>query len=111
MGFSVDVILRSRRASTPHRWRGKLRPVASSSVVDPRRIVLAYAQGDPAVPLAQGEAMARALPSARLIVLQPGPARFVHSGVSVAALQRTVAAAEAFLANVTSSWPPSSHLS
>ena len=44
------------------------------------RVLLIYARNDPIVPVAQGEEMARALPSATLIVLPPGTAGFVHSG-------------------------------
>ena len=45
------------------------------------RLLLVYALDDPLVPVAQGEEMARADPHARLILLPPGNAPFVHTGV------------------------------
>jgi dipeptidyl aminopeptidase/acylaminoacyl peptidase len=56
------------------------------------RLLLVYATNDPYVPLSQGREMARARPGARLIVLRPGSAPFVHSDVDAAAkagLERT----------------------
>ncbi len=49
------------------------------------RLLLVYAQNDPLVPVAQGEEMERADPAARLIVLPPGSASFVHTGVGAPA--------------------------
>ncbi len=49
------------------------------------KLLLVYAQTDPLVPLAQGKEMARADPSARLIVLPPGLAPFVHTGIDAPA--------------------------
>ncbi len=70
--------------------------------------MLVYAESDPLVPAAQGEEMARALPSAKLMVLPPGPAGFVHGsgdhhGVSVASYWKANAAEVAFLADATRS--------
>jgi dienelactone hydrolase len=45
------------------------------------KLMLIYAQNDPLVPVAQGHAMARADPRAKLIVLPPGTVPFVHTGV------------------------------
>src|SRR5207245_957892 len=44
------------------------------------KVMLAFARNDPLVPVNQGVEMARALPGARLIVLPPGPAVFIHVG-------------------------------
>ncbi len=75
------------------------------------RVMLVYAQSDPVVPVAQGEEMARALPTAKLLVLPPGPTGFVHGagdhrGVSVASYSKTNAAEIAFLADATRAWRP-----
>jgi acetyl esterase/lipase len=45
------------------------------------KLLLVYAANDPLVPVAQGREMARADPRAQLIVLPPGSAGFVHTGV------------------------------
>jgi acetyl esterase/lipase len=45
------------------------------------KLLLVYAEDDPLVPVAQGEEMARADPSAQLITLPPGSAPFVHTGI------------------------------
>ncbi len=45
------------------------------------KLLLVYAQNDPLVPVSQGHEMARADPSTKLIVLPPGSASFVHTGV------------------------------
>ena len=45
------------------------------------KLLLIYAQNDPLVPIAQGREMARADPRADLVVLPPGSATFVHTGV------------------------------
>ena len=45
------------------------------------KLLLVYAQNDPLVPVSQGHEMARADPSAKVIVLPPGSAPFVHTGV------------------------------
>jgi dienelactone hydrolase len=76
------------------------------------KVFMVYAENDPAVPLAQGEEMARALPNTRLIVLPPGPVSFEHSlaapgtdrGVSASAYAKALAALERFLADAASSW-------
>ncbi|MFL5829855.1 MAG: alpha/beta hydrolase family protein [Solirubrobacteraceae bacterium] len=52
------------------------------------KLMLIYAANDPLVPVAQGREMARADPRAKLIVLPPGTAPFVHTGVG-APVQRT----------------------
>jgi acetyl esterase/lipase len=52
------------------------------------KLMLIYAANDPLVPVAQGREMARADPGAKLIVLPPGTAPFVHTGVG-APVQRT----------------------
>ncbi len=49
------------------------------------KLMLLYAQTDPLVPVEQGRIMARAYPSAQLIVLPPGSAPFVHTGVGAPA--------------------------
>jgi dipeptidyl aminopeptidase/acylaminoacyl peptidase len=67
------------------------------------KVLLIYAQSDQVVPVAQGEDMKRALPSARLIVLPPGPQPFVHSGVSIAADKGAGVILENFLKQVASS--------
>lgn len=70
------------------------------------KLLLVYAQNDPLVPVAQGYAMAHADPSAKLIVLPPGSAPFVHtgvgapvqsSGVSASAYSKAQSAEVAFL--------------
>jgi acetyl esterase/lipase len=88
--------------------RGKLG--AYSPVLDVKsiraRVMLVYAQNDPIVPVAQGQEMAAALPSAQLIVLPPGPVGFVHShggagttkGVAAGPYVSSLAAEESFLA-------------
>jgi acetyl esterase/lipase len=45
------------------------------------KLLLVYADNDPLVPAAQGLQMARAAPASRLILLPPGTASFVHTGV------------------------------
>jgi dienelactone hydrolase len=45
------------------------------------KVLLLYADNDPLVPVEQGEIMKRALPSATLIKLAPGPYPFVHTGI------------------------------
>jgi pimeloyl-ACP methyl ester carboxylesterase len=71
------------------------------------RLMLVFAQDDPLVPVAQGHVMARADPNAQLIVLPPGPAAFIHTGVGapveatgvdLAASQRAQQAEVAFIA-------------
>jgi acetyl esterase/lipase len=57
------------------------------------RLMLVYAQNDPVVPAAQGYEMKRADPAAKLIVLPPGPAPFVHTGVGAPPSQTGVAVA------------------
>jgi acetyl esterase/lipase len=52
------------------------------------KLMLIYAANDPLVPVAQGREMARADPHAKLIVLPPGNAPFVHTGVG-APVQKT----------------------
>jgi acetyl esterase/lipase len=52
------------------------------------KLMLVYAANDPLVPVAQGHEMARADPRAKLIVLPPGNAPFVHTGVG-APVQKT----------------------
>jgi acetyl esterase/lipase len=73
------------------------------------KIMLVYASNDPVVPVAQGEEMKHADRSAQLIVLPPGTATFVHtgvgasladSGVSKAAKQAASAAEVRFLESV-----------
>jgi acetyl esterase/lipase len=54
------------------------------------KVMLVYAANDPVVPVAQGEEMKRADPSATLIVLPPGTATFVHTGVGVSPAQSGV---------------------
>jgi acetyl esterase/lipase len=49
------------------------------------KVLMIYAEDDPLVPVAQGRAMARADPAAKLIVLPPGSAPFVHTGVGAPA--------------------------
>jgi dipeptidyl aminopeptidase/acylaminoacyl peptidase len=44
------------------------------------RLLLVYAADDPLIPTVQGMAMTR-VPNAKLIVLPPGPAPFVHTGI------------------------------
>lgn len=73
------------------------------------QLLLVFAKDDPLVPVAQGYAMARADPKARLIVLPPGKAAFIHtgvgapvsaSGVDFAASQRAQQAEIAFIAAI-----------
>jgi acetyl esterase/lipase len=52
------------------------------------KLMLIYAANDPLVPVAQGREMARADPNAKLVVLPPGNAPFVHTGVG-APVQKT----------------------
>lgn len=75
------------------------------------KLLLVYAQTDPLVPVAQGTEMARADPSARLIILPPGPAPFVHtginapvsaSGVSLSAKESAILTEARFLGSVAS---------
>jgi dienelactone hydrolase len=54
------------------------------------RLLLLYAQNDPLVPVGQGYAMARADTQAKLIVLPPGAAPFVHTGVGAPATKSGV---------------------
>jgi acetyl esterase/lipase len=54
------------------------------------RLLLVYADDDPLVPVAQGQAMKRAFPAAQLITLPPGPAPFVHTGVGAPAARTGV---------------------
>jgi acetyl esterase/lipase len=64
------------------------------------RLLLIYAANDPLAPLEQGRELARAKPDARLIVLPPGPARFVHSGVDPEAKAKATAATVRLLESV-----------
>lgn len=75
------------------------------------RLLLVYAADDPLVPVAQGVLMKHADPSAKLIILPPGPAPFVHtgiggsvsgSGVSLAAKQGALLSEVHFLRSWTS---------
>lgn len=66
------------------------------------RVMLLYARTDPIVPVAQGIAMAKALPGATLITLPPGGTTFVHSRVNAAAAHRAEVAEVLFLARATS---------
>jgi acetyl esterase/lipase len=65
---------------------GRLRDFSPALRADPlsARALLVYAQDDPIVPVSQGREMARADPSARLIVLPPGNAPFVHNDAAEA---------------------------
>jgi pimeloyl-ACP methyl ester carboxylesterase len=65
------------------------------------RLLLVYAANDPYVPLDQGREMARARPGARLIVLGPGRAQFVHSKVDAAAKARLERTELRFLTRAT----------
>jgi acetyl esterase/lipase len=78
------------------------------------RVLMVFAQNDPIVPVAQGYELAKALPDARLIVLPPGDAPFVHaipgagphSGVDEAAKAQAAAEQAQFLSDAVSSPPP-----
>jgi pimeloyl-ACP methyl ester carboxylesterase len=59
----------------------KLSPALHAASIK-AKLLLVYAQNDPLVPVAQGYDMARADPRARLVVLPPGSAPFVHTGVN-----------------------------
>jgi pimeloyl-ACP methyl ester carboxylesterase len=66
-------------------------------------LLLIYATNDPYVPLAQGRQMAAAAPGARLIVLRPGAAGFVHSTVNRSELLAATRAESRFLAEAAAS--------
>jgi acetyl esterase/lipase len=89
---------------------GKARLAAYSPALHTRsihaKVMLVYAQTDPIVPVAQAYEMKRAVPDARLIVLPPGPAGFVHSSVAVGPFNRYLAAQASFLAMVARSRRP-----
>lgn len=70
------------------------------------KVLLMYALNDPIVPLAQGRAMAQALPAARLIELPPGPAPFIHSTVATGPYYKALADAETFIAQAVASRRP-----
>jgi dipeptidyl aminopeptidase/acylaminoacyl peptidase len=78
------------------------------------KVLLVYAKNDPLVPVAQGQVMANALPTAQLIVLPPGPMSFAHStggpgsntGVATGAYYKALKTSENFLAAATRSWRP-----
>ena len=59
---------------------GQFSPALQASSIK-AKVLLLYADNDPLVPVEQGEIMKRALPTATLIRLPPGPYPFVHTGV------------------------------
>lgn len=63
------------------------------------KLMLVYAQNDPVVPVAQGEEMKRVDPAATLIVLPPGSANFVHTGVGKPVSESGVSAADKQIAS------------
>jgi acetyl esterase/lipase len=68
------------------------------------KVMLVYAQTDPIVPVAQAQEMARVLPSAKLIVLPPGPVGFVHSSVARQPYIQSLGAEASFLADAARTW-------
>jgi acetyl esterase/lipase len=78
------------------------------------KVMLVFADTDPIVPASQGRDMARVLPGSQLIVLPPGPIRFVHSGgtpgsndgVAAIPYKKSLVAELSFLANVARTWRP-----
>jgi pimeloyl-ACP methyl ester carboxylesterase len=64
------------------------------------RLLSIYAANDRIAPVQQGRELVRAKPDAHLIVLPPGPARFVHSGVDPEAKARATAATLRLLESV-----------
>jgi dipeptidyl aminopeptidase/acylaminoacyl peptidase len=66
-------------------------------------VMMVFAVADPVVPEQQGEEMKQALPEAKLIILPPGDASFIHGpGVDPKAKLRADAAEAAFLERATS---------
>jgi dipeptidyl aminopeptidase/acylaminoacyl peptidase len=62
------------------------------------KVLMIFAEDDPVVPEQQGTEMAAALPSAKLIILPPGPGNFVHGpGVDEDAKQRSDVESTQFL--------------
>jgi acetyl esterase/lipase len=67
------------------------------------RVLLIMAENDPLVPVQQGRELKRALSSAELLVLPPGPVPFVHGlGVTPSALQSANQREVTFLQQATS---------
>jgi dipeptidyl aminopeptidase/acylaminoacyl peptidase len=60
-------------------------------------LLLEQTTNDPIVPFSQMRAMERAAPQARTLALTPGPARWIHSGVSRRSLARSFAIERQFL--------------
>jgi acetyl esterase/lipase len=63
------------------------------------KLLLVYAQNDPIVPVAQGQEFARKDRSAKLIVLPPGTANFVHTGTGAPVSESGVSATAKAAAN------------
>jgi pimeloyl-ACP methyl ester carboxylesterase len=70
-----------------------LSPVRYASAIK-AKLMLVYARNDPIVPVAQGVDLHRAVRGSTLIVLAPGPAPYVHTGVRVAASRSGVSEAD-----------------
>jgi acetyl esterase/lipase len=69
----------------------KQSPINYASTIK-AKLLLAYAQNDPLVPPGQGRELATKLASAHVIVLPPGNAPFIHTGVGVPVSQSGVSA-------------------
>lgn len=84
-GYAIAVRVFGRHALA------KYSPALHASSIK-AKLMLAYADNDPLVPVAQGEEMKRAVPSAELFTLPPGPAPFTHTGVGAPAAKTGVSA-------------------
>lgn len=73
---AYDIALHAFGADT----LARLSPALHAASIN-AKLLLVYAKDDPLVPVAQAREMARADPRAQLIVLPPGRAGFVHTGV------------------------------
>jgi acetyl esterase/lipase len=64
------------------------------------RVLMMMAENDPLVPVEQGYELGEVLPGAQLLVLPPGPAPWLHSGISLTAGQQAKEKQDEFLESV-----------
>lgn len=69
-------------------------------------LLLAQARRDPIVPVAESHAMRAAAPDARLVLLDPGPAPWVHTSVDAGQLAALDRREVGFLRRSTARWRP-----
>jgi acetyl esterase/lipase len=88
---------RNARRAFPGRQLAATSPIHSAARIH-ARLLLAHLRTDPVIGVAHSERLAAAVPSARLLVLEPGPRGWVHGGVSAVSFAELEAAERELMA-------------